>query len=238
MKTNLPIPASWRLYLEDLYRRLHRQITSPWTKAAVLLLLFIFVTRNELSFNISIGGGDFLGSQASVFSDEPANHAVFASYAPAGDREWTARELDQLAYVNEYGPIALRQMKEEGIPASITLAQGLLESGVGKSTLATRNNNHFGLKCFSKKCAKGHCSNHSDDHHKDFFRIFDTPEASYAAHGALLQKSRYKKLFQLECTDYRGWARELSRAGYATDPKYADKLIAMIERLQLHRYDR
>lgn len=238
MKANLPIPASWRLFLEDLYRRLHRQVTSPWTKAAVLLLLFIFVTRNELSFNITIGGGNFFSSQASVFGNDPSSHALFAGYAPSGDREWTARELDQLAYVGEYRSIALKQMKQEGIPASITLAQGLLESGIGKSTLATRNNNHFGLKCFSKACSKGHCSNHSDDHHKDFFRIFDTPEDSYEAHATLLQKSRYKKLFQLKRTDYRGWARELSRAGYATDPKYADKLIAMIERLQLHRYDR
>lgn len=237
MKANLPIPASWRLYLEELYRRLYRQLTSPWTKLALLLVLTIIVTRKELSFTISLNGGGLFGSAQSVFDGGHTGNAVFASYAPEGGA-WTARELEQLAYVSQYKSIALDQMNSAGIPASITLAQGLLESGSGKSTLATRNNNHFGLKCFSKQCSKGHCSNHSDDHHKDFFRIFDSPEASYRAHGALLRKDRYRKLFTLGRTDYRGWARELSQAGYATDPRYADKLIAMIERLQLHRYDR
>lgn len=233
---HLPIPSGWRLYFEDLYRRLHRQFTSPWTKLAVLLVLAIVVTRKELSFSISIDGGSWLGAQpASVFADAGATGS-FVSFRGA-EREWTARELEQLAYVRQYKNIALEQMEAEGIPASITLAQGLLESGVGQSTLAVNNNNHFGLKCFSKSCSKGHCSNHSDDHHKDFFRIFPSPEASYRAHGELLRKDRYQGLFDLDRTDYRGWARGLSEAGYATDPQYADKLIRMIESLELHRLD-
>ncbi len=239
MKVNLPIPVGWQLYLERLFQRLYRQLTSPWTKLSALVVLTIFATRDDLSFSLSINGGEFFGlAPASVFEESSAADfpASLASYSP-GNREWTARELDQLAYVANYRQTALEQMKLHGIPASITLAQGLLESGIGKSTLALRNNNHFGIKCFSKSCKKGHCSNHSDDHHKDFFRIYDSPRQSYLAHGQLLMKDRYRPLFDLDPEDYRGWARGLSKAGYATDPKYADKLIRLIEDLQLHRLD-
>ncbi|CAH0999315.1 hypothetical protein LEM8419_00613 [Neolewinella maritima] len=239
MKVNLPIPAGWRLFFEQLYRRLYRQLTSPWTKLAVLVVLAVVVTRKELTFTFSVNGGNLFGSRASVFSSqhEEAPLATFADYTPS-KRNWTTRELQQLAYVKDYRQIALREMATHGIPASITLAQGLLESGTGRSTLATRNNNHFGLKCFSKQCSKGHCSNHSDDHHKDFFRIFSKPEESYLAHSKLLQNDRYRKLFTLKRTDYKGWARGLSRAGYATDPNYANKLIRLIEGLELHRLDK
>ncbi|WP_104419086.1 glycoside hydrolase family 73 protein [Neolewinella xylanilytica] len=236
----LPIPAGWRHYLNGIYRRLYRQFTSPWTKLAVLALLAIFATRKELSFSLSINGGEWFGLAApSVFgsADSETSIASLVGYTPE-KREWTAREREQLNYVAQYGNIAVSQMEDHGIPASITLAQGILESGIGKSTLALRNNNHFGLKCFSKQCKKGHCSNHSDDHHKDFFRIFSSPEESYLAHSQLLQKDRYRPLFSLDSKDYRGWARGLSKAGYATDPKYADKLIRTIENLQLYRLDR
>ncbi|MBB4079296.1 flagellum-specific peptidoglycan hydrolase FlgJ [Lewinella aquimaris] len=240
MKVNLPIPRGWRLFIEDLYRRLHRQVTSPWTKVSVLILLAIVVTRKELSFTVSLNGGGLFGvNSASVFSDggnARDGSAKLVSFRPE-KRNWTARELKQLEYINQYQRIAVAQMDAHGIPASITLAQGLLESGTGQSTLATRSNNHFGLKCFSKTCSKGHCSNHSDDHHKDFFRNFATPEESYLAHSQLLRKDRYRKLFTLDRKDYRGWARGLSKAGYATDPNYADKLIRMIESLELHRLD-
>ncbi|WP_116107449.1 glycoside hydrolase family 73 protein [Lewinella sp. IMCC34191] len=236
---HLPIPTGWRLYVTELYRRLYRQITSPWTKMATLVLLMIFATRNELNLSLTINGGEWLGLAAPSVFDEagPASsQAALVGFA-APKKEWSAREKEQLTYVAEYVRIARDQMESHGIPASITLAQGLLESGVGKSSLALRNNNHFGLKCFSKSCKKGHCSNHSDDHHKDFFRIFSSPEESYRAHGELLKKERYRPLFSLDPQDYRGWARGLSKAGYATDPKYADKLIRTIENLQLYRLD-
>jgi len=129
-------------------------------------------------------------------------------------------------------------MEKYGIPASITLAQGLLESNIGTSKLATKNKNHFGIKCFSKKCKKGHCSNFNDDHHKDFFRNFSTVWESYRAHSLLLQKKRYKKLYKLKATDYKGWAKGLQAAGYATDKQYANKLVKLIQRLKLDRIDR
>ena len=153
-------------------------------------------------------------------------------------KKWTAKQLRQLKYVDRYAKTAQGEMIKYRIPASITLAQGLLESNIGKSTLATKNKNHFGIKCFSRKCHKGHCSNHSDDSHKDFFRIFANTWESYRAHSLLLKNNkRYRALFKLRKTDYKGWAKGLKKAGYATDKTYADKLIQLIEELDLHKYD-
>lgn len=141
------------------------------------------------------------------------------------------------AYVKRYASVAVAEMKKYGVPASITLAQGLLESNAGESRLATENNNHFGIKCFSRNCAKGHCSNHTDDSHKDFFRKYDTVWASYRAHSLFLQRQRYSHLLELPSSDFKSWAKGLSKAGYATDKRYADKLILIIETLKLHRFD-
>ncbi len=152
------------------------------------------------------------------------------------------READlrrrQLAYVRKYHHLAKEEMEKYGIPASVTLAQGLLESNIGASRLATENNNHFGIKCFSRSCRTGHCSNHTDDSHKDFFRIYGTARESYRAHSHLLRQKRYRHLFSLGRTNYRDWAYGLRKAGYATDKKYAEKLIGLIEALDLHQYDR
>lgn len=145
----------------------------------------------------------------------------------------------QKAYVKKYSAMAREEMKTYGIPASITLAQGLLESNAGESKLAMDNNNHFGLKCFSRQCKKGHCSNFTDDSHKDFFRIFEEPADSYHAHSKLLKNgSRYFSLFKLKKYDYSGWAKGLKKAGYATDPNYDKKLIRLIEELKLYKYDK
>ena len=140
-------------------------------------------------------------------------------------------------YISRFGNIAILEMKKYGIPASISLAQGLVESRSGQSKLAKRNNNHFGMKCFSKKCKKGHCSNFSDDHHKDFFRIFNSPWESWRAHSQMLANGRYSRLKKYG-RDYRKWAYGLKSIGYATDRTYAEKLIGMIERYDLYKYDR
>ncbi len=149
-----------------------------------------------------------------------------------------AKRKKQLAYVKRFSKVAKTEMEKFGIPASITLAQGLLESNVGASRLATRNNNHFGIKCFSKRCSKGHCSNFTDDSHKDFFRKYKSAWESYRAHSRLLTAKRYNKLYKLKKTDYKEWAKGLKKAGYATDPRYAEKIIALIEDLNLHQYDK
>jgi flagellum-specific peptidoglycan hydrolase FlgJ len=149
----------------------------------------------------------------------------------------TEKRKRQESYVRRYAHLAQAEMRRYGIPASITLAQGLLETNAGASPLATEANNHFGIKCFSKICRRGHCRNFEDDSHKDFFRIYTSPDESYRAHSALLQSQRYQPLFKLSKRDYTAWAKGLKKAGYATDPQYADKLIRIIEDFRLFKYD-
>ncbi|CAH1002639.1 hypothetical protein LEM8419_03511 [Neolewinella maritima] len=142
------------------------------------------------------------------------------------------------AYVKRFQATAIKEMELFGIPASISMAQGLLESGAGTSTLARKSRNNFGIKCFSKTCGKGHCTNHNDDHHKDFFRIYASDWESWRDHSkCLAEKDRYRSLFKLDPNDYERWAKGLSKAGYATDPNYPTKLIRLIERLRLFELD-
>lgn len=148
-----------------------------------------------------------------------------------------ATDAEKTAYIQRFAPLAKEERNRYGIPASITLAQGLLESNAGKSPLAASANNHFGIKCFSQRCYKGHCKNYSDDSHKDFFRVYPNAWESFRAHSLFLKRDRYVHLFKLGKKDYRAWARGLSKAGYATDPSYADKLIGIIEKFNLNQYD-
>lgn len=143
------------------------------------------------------------------------------------------------AYIDKYAPVAVAESRKFGIPASITLAQGLLESDAGQSRLARQTNNHFGIKCFSRKCRTGHCHNFTDDTHKDFFVKYGSAWGSFRAHSEFLKNAdRYSKLFKLASDDAAGWARGLSKAGYATDEKYAQKLVALINAFDLTRFDR
>lgn len=138
-------------------------------------------------------------------------------------------------YIDRYWELAVEHQQEYGIPASITLAQGLLESAAGKSTLATEGNNHFGIKCHKEW--KGKTMLRNDDKPDDCFRVYKTPEESFRDHSLFLRRTRYQKLFDLDVTDYQGWARGLRECGYATDPQYAARLITIIERYSLYSYD-
>lgn len=139
-------------------------------------------------------------------------------------------------YIKQYAPMAIEQMQQHKIPASITLAQGLLESGAGRSTLARRSNNHFGIKCGSGW--KGRSVRYDDDAPKECFRAYRNPKESYEDHSLFLKRgARYAFLFNLKITDYKGWARGLKKAGYATDPSYANRLISIIEDYELYKYD-
>lgn len=139
-------------------------------------------------------------------------------------------------YVATFSPVALEEMKAYDIPASITLAQGILESGMGDSRLAVAANNHFGIKCHSEWGGKR--IYHDDDEKGECFRVYKDPRASYRDHSLFLTtRSRYDFLFDLKSDDYKGWAKGFKKAGYATDPKYPDKLISLIERYRLDRYD-
>lgn len=135
-------------------------------------------------------------------------------------------------YVKRFEKVALTEEEKFGIPASITLAQGLLESDAGDSRLAIESLNHFGIKCRSK-CKGCTCRNYKDDSEYDMFRVFDSAWESYREHSLLLTGDRYKHLLNLEKTNYKAWAHGLKKAGYATDKRYAEKLIIIIEYLKL-----
>lgn len=139
-------------------------------------------------------------------------------------------------YINDFKNIAKSNMKDYGIPASIILAQGILESGAGRGELAKRSNNHFGIKCHTGW--EGEKVYHDDDAEQECFRKYTDPAQSYRDHALFLTgRSRYSNLFKLGKDDYQAWAKGLRAAGYATDPKYPDKLINYIEKYNLHRYD-
>ena len=148
-----------------------------------------------------------------------------------------AAKNPKLDYIDKYSDIAIKEMKRTGVPASITLAQGILESNAGQSVLATKGNNHFGIKCHNDW--KGKTMKMDDNAPKECFRVYPNSDASFRDHSDFLRaRDRYKSLFELKQTDYKGWARGLKKAGYATDPGYADKLITLIEDYELYRFDK
>ncbi len=132
-------------------------------------------------------------------------------------------------YIEKYAGLAQEHQRRYGIPASITLAQGLLESGAGTSELSRKANNHFGIKCHDWEGATIH-------YKRDCYRKYRSVEDSYHDHSQFLLRDRYQKLFELKLTDYKGWARGLKKYGYATDPSYAQKLINLIELYDLNRF--
>lgn len=139
-------------------------------------------------------------------------------------------------YIQRFKDIAILEMNKYGIPASITLAQGLLESGNGNGSLAREANNHFGIKCGSEW--KGRTILKDDDQKNDCFRVYNNPEESFRDHSQFLLRKRYAALFELNKNDYQGWALGLKQAGYATNPRYADLLISLVERYDLHQFDK
>lgn len=143
---------------------------------------------------------------------------------------------DVTKYIYRYNAVAKEEMNTYGIPASITLAQGILESQSGTSKLTRKSNNHFGIKCHGWKGQKVY---HDDDRRNECFRKYKNPNYSFRDHSLFLtNRQRYSKLFKLAPDDYKGWARGLKAAGYATDPAYPRKLIGIVERYELYKYDR
>lgn len=207
-----------------------KQIFISLTVVAILwwtgcLLSGLKIAVEWVGFSAPSGGGDVA----------LANTAV----AGSGAAPVTVTELSKHnpgAYISRFAALAVAEMEQYGIPASISIAQGLVESNAGDSKLARNNNNHFGIKCFSRICKRGHCSNFTDDTHKDFFRKFKSPWESWRAHSLMLSQGRYQQLKQ-HGKDYKKWAYGLKSVGYATDPAYAEKLIGVIETYQLHKFD-
>ena len=162
-----------------------------------------------------------------------AGHLLFLLFLSATAH--AGGEEDQLNYITKWKDEAVRQMVLHRIPASITLAQGLLESGSGKSELSSKSNNHFGIKCHVDW--EGGRTYHDDDAKGECFRVYDDARDSYEDHSLFLKRKRYASLFVLEIDDYKGWAKGLKRCGYATSPTYAKALIELIERHDLDRHD-
>jgi len=224
----------WNLFANWLERH--------WIKVlAVSFCIFLALERNlTLDLHLSTSRPAVKVSRHNA----PGLATKTSNQSPAPRAQLTAHSVPdqkrkaQLQYVQRFAKVAQIEQEKFGIPASIKLAQGVLESQAGKSPLATQNNNHFGIKCFSRKCRKGHCRNFKDDSHKDFFRIYPSAWESYRNHSLLLKnEERYQALFNHPTDDYRSWAYGLAKAGYATDKQYADKLIGLIEALGLDQYD-
>ena len=157
---------------------------------------------------------------------------IFTSFILFGQ---SYTKADIAAYIQTYAEIAVEKMRAHKIPASITLAQGILESAAGKSDLAQNANNHFGIKCSGKWSGKTYSKD--DERANECFRKYDSPEQSFEDHTEFLQAPRYANLFSLEITDYKAWAHGLKKSGYATHPQYAERLIRIIEEYELMRYD-
>jgi len=145
------------------------------------------------------------------------------------------KDFTTLSYIESFKGVAIEEMNSYGIPASITLAQGIIESGSGNSSLAKYANNHFGIKCTSDWRGKAYYKD--DDKSNDCFRVYKDARESYKDHSEFLKRKRYSALFELDKNDYKNWAKGLKQAGYATNPRYPDMLINTIEKYQLHQYD-
>lgn len=154
-----------------------------------------------------------------------ANSDAITGYTP----------ITSLQYIERFKAIAIQEMNQYGIPASITLGQGLFESGSGNGELARVANNHFGIKCTSDWKGRSYYKN--DDNVNDCFRVYDRPEDSFRDHSQFLKRRNYASLFTLDKNDYRGWAYGLKKAGYATNPRYPELLINIIEKYNLAQYD-
>ena len=174
-----------------------------------------------------------------------AEEEILSNHKDSKDYSWTEVKLTRKIkeeYINKIAPIAQRLARETDIPASIKIAQACVESRYGTSRLAMKSKNHFGIKCHSKNCKKGHCTNANDDHHKDFFKNFISIEDSFKGHTFVLEKPRYSTLFNIKRSrngkpDYEKWAVGLKRCGYATSKRYPNLIISMVKKHNLTKYD-
>lgn len=201
--------------------------------AAIILVLMSSCTPNPNVY--SIARSNQTSPQPLSLGDRAKN--VFGS---SNLKSWSAKDYDQFGsekdYIAAFAEPAMKEMKLYGVPASITLAQGILETNAGRSKLVKESNNHFGIKCHDTW--KGESVSHDDDAAQECFRKYRNPLASYRDHSEFLTtRPRYASLFELKPTDYKEWAKGLRAAGYATDKGYADKLIRIIEQHDLAQYD-
>lgn len=217
-----------------------RSISIPWFKLAFVALVAFIVFKKDLSFSINMNAPEAVTTSSLGYNGmataQPMSLNTKEAHPFSDAASDSEKDRKYKSYIRRFQKIALSEKEKFGIPASIKMAQALLESNAGKSRLATQNNNHFGIKCFSKKCRKGHCANFNDDHHKDFFRKYESAWESWRSHSEMIVNGRYKKLLDYG-NDYRAWATGLKKLGYATDKRYTEKLIETIETYRLDLLD-
>lgn len=221
-----------------------QSIKLPWFKLAFVALTAFIIFRKDLSFSVG------MNSPETIIVDDENSNLSLNSLATAQTISLNSKNAHPFAnlegdsekdrkiksYIRRFQKIAVTEMDKFGIPASVKMAQAIVESNSGHSRLSKEFNNHFGIKCFSKQCKKGHCANFSDDHHKDFFRNYESAWESWRSHSHMLVNGRYQKLLN-HGNDYQAWAKGLKKLGYATDKNYTNKLIAIIETYQLDLLD-
>lgn len=209
------------------------EVQIPWFKLSILALAAYVLLVKDMQFNIALQA-PLAGVLADREDDGNAHTASFQSdLAPASIA--MIKDKKASAFIKKYAPTAVSEMKQFNVPASIKMAQAIIESRAGQSRLAVQSNNFFGIKC-KAKCLGCTCKNYADDGAYDMFRVFQSPMESWREHSELLQIERYKKL-QRFGKDYRQWAVGLKKAGYATDKNYDKKLIDVIEKYQLYKLD-
>lgn len=215
-------------------------VSIPWFKLVFVALITFIVFKKDLSFSVNMNAPEAISANDMAYNGvataQPMSLSSKSAHPfsdAAGDTE---KDKKYKSYIRRFQKIAISEKEKFGIPASVKMAQALHESNAGNSRLATDNNNHFGIKCFSKKCRKGHCANFNDDHHKDFFRKYDSAWESWRSHSEMIIGGRYKKLLK-HGNDYRAWAKGLKKLGYATDKRYTEKLIETIETYRLDLLD-
>lgn len=199
-------------------------------RKSAILLLFILVLSACAPHRMTAS------ANVSTVSDREARRNNLEIQQEHRDAINSYQSYTSLQYIERFKTIAIQEMNLYGIPASITLAQGLYESGSGNSELAKNANNHFGIKCTSDW--KGRSYYKDDDNKNDCFRVYDRPEDSFRDHSNFLKRKNYAHLFELDKNDYEGWAYGLKAAGYATNPKYPQLIIGIIQKYNLDQYDR
>lgn len=217
--------------------KLFEDVEVPWIKLIALCFIAFMAFKKDMQLNLSYNvpeGNEQYSNTEGLAQQTTFGAASSNPYAPVAAHSLADKRA--LAFIKQFESVAKTEMKKFGIPASIKMAQALIESRAGTSRLAKGNNNHFGIKCFSRNCKKGHCTNATDDHHKDFFRKFGSSWESWRAHSNLLMNKRYKGL-QKHGKNYKAWAAGLKKAGYATDKTYDRKLINTIEKYKLYLLD-
>ena len=203
--------------------------------AAIVMICFLFYIQFDANINYKEQPKEvektLLEDSIIIDTTDPADSVILLETSV----KKSDREIAIERYIKRFTPVALQEQEKYNIPASITLAQGILESCAGQSIMAIKDNNHFGIKC-TTKCLGCRCANYSDDDIYDMFRIFETAWESYREHSKVLLNERYKSCYKSK--SYKHWAKELQRCGYATSKRYAKNLISIIETNKLYKLDK